>query len=60
MVLMKYVPDTEVKIKLDSQDQLDQSGFRFTINPYDEFAIEEAVQIAEKKISRNPCCLCGA
>ena len=44
-VCLKQVPDTETKIKL-SPDALsiDGSGIKWVVNPYDEFAIEEAVK----------------
>jgi electron transfer flavoprotein beta subunit len=47
LVLVKSVPDTETKIKL-ANGQLDESEFKYMVNPYDEFAIEEAIVAAEK------------
>jgi electron transfer flavoprotein beta subunit len=47
VVLLKKTPDTETKIKIDG-DKIDHSGTKFIINPYDEFAIEEALKIKEK------------
>jgi electron transfer flavoprotein beta subunit len=47
LVLAKSVPDTETKIKLAGL-KLDESEFKYIVNPYDEFAIEEAVLTAEK------------
>lgn len=48
VVLVKQVPDTESKIKL----QQDGSGFdpadiKWVLNPYDEYAVEEALRIKE-------------
>ncbi len=47
VVCVKQVPDSESKITI-SGDQIDESGFTYVINPYDEFAIEEAVRLKEK------------
>lgn len=49
LVLIKHVPDTETKVKLASGGKtLDESEFKYMVNPYDEFAIEEAVRTQEK------------
>jgi electron transfer flavoprotein beta subunit len=49
VVLVKQVPDTETKIKLGTTPSLlDESEFKYMVNPYDEFAIEEAVRTQEK------------
>ncbi len=49
-VCIKQVPDTETRIKINSDGQgIDTNGIKWIISPYDEFAIEEAVQIKEKK-----------
>ncbi|OYZ17280.1 MAG: electron transfer flavoprotein subunit beta [Bdellovibrio sp. 28-41-41] len=46
---IKQVPDTETKIKLlPNAAGVDLTGVKFVVNPYDEFAIEEAVKIKEK------------
>ena len=48
LVLLKQTPDTETKISLTSDNSaVDHSGTKFIINPYDEFAIEEAIKIKE-------------
>ena len=47
-VCIKQVPDTETRIKLSSDNQsIDPSGIKWIINPYDEFAIEEAIRVKE-------------
>jgi len=46
-VCLKQVPDTETKIKL-AGDQIDLSGVKWVMNPYDEYAVEEALKIREK------------
>ena len=49
MVLLKKTPDTETKIQLaDDKASVKNDGVKFIINPYDEFAIEEALQIKAK------------
>lgn len=48
VVLLKKTPDTETKIKIDGGTKIDHSATKFIINPYDEFAIEEALKIKEK------------
>jgi len=48
-VCVKQVPDSETRINLPGPvPELDRSGFTMVINPYDQFAVEEAVQIKER------------
>ena len=48
-VCIKSVPDTEAKIKLAGDNKnIDSADVRFITNPYDEFAIEEALKLKEK------------
>ena len=46
-VCVKHVPDTAAKITV-----VDGSGFaetcKFIVNPYDEYAVEEAVRLVEQ------------
>jgi len=47
-VCMKSVPDTEAKIKINPETNwMDETDIKFIINPYDEYAIEEALRIKE-------------
>lgn len=47
-VCVKQVPDSETRIRLDGPAaELDRSGFTMVLNPYDAFAVEEAVKIKE-------------
>ena len=47
-VCIKQVPDTETRIKLKTDNQqIDTSGVKWVINPYDEYAIEEAIKYKE-------------
>ncbi len=48
-VLVKQVPDTETKIRLNSDGTgIDESSIKWVMNPYDEYAVEEALQLKEK------------
>jgi electron transfer flavoprotein beta subunit len=47
---INHVPDTEAKIKIGSGgNAIDRTGVNYILNPYDEFAIEAALQLKEKK-----------
>ncbi len=49
LVLVKHVPDTETVVKISADNQsLDQSNYKYVINPCDEYAIEEAIRTQEK------------
>ena len=48
-VCVSHVPDTAAKINIGSDGiNIDKSGVTFVVNPYDEFAIEEALKTKEK------------
>lgn len=48
-VCLKQVPDTETKIRVSAdQNGIDTTGIKWVLNPYDEFAVEEAVKFKEK------------
>jgi len=50
IVCIKHVPDTEAIIRpdLDNPKRIVERDIKFILNPYDEFAIEEALRITEK------------
>jgi electron transfer flavoprotein beta subunit len=49
-VCVKQVPDTETKIKLKPDGSgIDETGVKWIMNPYDEFAVEEAIKIKEAR-----------
>jgi electron transfer flavoprotein beta subunit len=48
VVTIKQTFDTEAKIVLDGNGNIDGNGVNLVINPYDEFAIEEALKMKEK------------
>lgn len=48
-VCVNHVPDTATKIKINSEGKaIDTTGVSFIVNPYDEYAIEEALRTKEK------------
>lgn len=48
IVLVKQVPDTETKVKVKpGTTDIDREGVNNVLNPYDEFAVEEAIKIKE-------------
>lgn len=46
-VLLKQTFDSEEKIVI-ANDSISDDGVKFIINPYDEYAVEEAIQLAEQ------------
>ena len=49
IICIKQVPDTGTRIHLKGNENIDESSIEWIINPYDEFALEEALRIKEKK-----------
>src|SRR2546422_6774047 len=48
-VCIKRVPDSETRVKIAADGKsLDDAGVKFVLNPYDEFAVEEALRRKEK------------
>ena len=50
LVVVKQVPDstTNIKIRPDAED-IERAGVKMVVDPFDEFAIEQAVQLKEKR-----------
>ncbi len=49
-VCVSQVPDTTTKVKIGSDGKtIDPAGVTYIINPYDEFAVEAALQLKEKQ-----------
>ncbi len=49
VVCVKYVPDTAIKVKVAPDGKaVNLADVSFVVNPYDEFAVEEALRIKEK------------
>jgi electron transfer flavoprotein beta subunit len=58
-VCIKRVPDTETKIKIrENKTGIDASGVNFVLNPYDEYAVEEAIRLKEKGKATEIAVLC--
>jgi len=50
VTLVKQVPDTETRIGIEPDaPEIRTEGVTFVVNPYDEFAVEEALKIAESR-----------
>jgi electron transfer flavoprotein beta subunit len=47
-VCVKHVPDTAANIKVVAENGFEDNGCKFIVNPYDEYAVEQAVQLVEK------------
>lgn len=58
-VLMKRTFDTEEKIVIDA-GKIQDDGAEWIINPYDEYAIEEAIQLKENTAAPSPLLLSAA
>ncbi len=49
VVCIKQVPDTETRVKVAADGRsLDPAGVTMILNPYDEFAVEQALRVREK------------
>ena len=47
-VFVKRVPDTESKIRINHEaNAIAEEGLNFVLNPYDEYAVEEALRLRE-------------
>ena len=47
-VCVKHVPDTAANIKLAGTNAYADTACKFIVNPYDEYAVEEALQLVKK------------
>jgi electron transfer flavoprotein beta subunit len=58
-VCIKRVPDSETRVKIATDGKsLDEAGVKFVMNPYDEFAVEEALRRKEKAGAGEVAVLC--
>lgn len=49
IVCIKRVPDSEARIRISADGRtIDTSGVKYGMNPYDEFALEEALRLKEQ------------
>ena len=50
LVLVKQVPDTATQVKIGGDGKaIETQGITWIVSPYDEFAVEEALRIKEKR-----------
>jgi electron transfer flavoprotein alpha/beta subunit len=50
LVMIKQVPDTATQMKIAGDGRaIDTAGITWIVSPYDEFAVEEALKIKEKR-----------
>jgi electron transfer flavoprotein beta subunit len=50
LVAIKQVPDTATQVKIGADPKaIDTTGITWIVSPYDEFAVEEALRIKEKR-----------
>lgn len=50
LVLVKQVPDTATQVKIGTDPRaIDTTGITWIVSPYDEYAIEEALRVKEKR-----------
>jgi electron transfer flavoprotein beta subunit len=50
IVMIKQVPDTATQVKIGADSRaIDTTGITWIVSPYDEFAVEEALRIKEKR-----------
>jgi electron transfer flavoprotein beta subunit len=48
-VCVKRVPSTAARVRIGADGRsIDEAGVEFVLNPYDEFAVEEALRLCEK------------
>ena len=53
LVTVKRVVDPDVKVKLNRDGELDMTNVEYKLNPFDEYGIEEAVRLKERKIAND-------
>jgi electron transfer flavoprotein beta subunit len=50
LVMVKQVPDTATQVKIGANPRtIETTGITWIVSPYDEFAVEEALRIKEKR-----------
>jgi electron transfer flavoprotein beta subunit len=50
VVCIAQVPDTETRIKIAGDGRhIDDTGIKYIVSPYDEYALEEAIRLKEKQ-----------
>ncbi|MBI2193910.1 MAG: electron transfer flavoprotein subunit beta/FixA family protein [Planctomycetes bacterium] len=57
--LVKQVPDSVSEIRISSDPRrTEEAGIKFVMNPFDEFAVEEAIRIKERFVDARVTALC--
>lgn len=60
VVLLKQTPDTESLIRIaDDGKSVQTAGFKWIVNPYDEFAVEAGLRLKEKQGGTVTVVSCG-
>ena len=55
IVCVRRVPDTAARIRIASDGKsIETSDAEFVINPYEEYALEQAVQLKESMEEKSP------
>jgi electron transfer flavoprotein beta subunit len=50
VVCIAQVPDTETRIKIGGDGRhIDETGIKYIVSPFDEYALEEAIRLKEKQ-----------
>src|SRR6266540_2646964 len=58
-VCIKRVPDSETRVKIAADGKtIDEAGVKFVFNPYDEFAVEDALRRKEQAGSGEVAVVC--
>ncbi len=58
-VCLKRVPDTTARIVIAADGKsIDETGVKFVVNPYDEYAIEEALKLKEAAAAGETVAIC--
>ena len=52
VVCVKQTFDSETRIVLNQEGRIDESLVKYIVNPYDEYALEEAIRIKEREGGR--------
>jgi electron transfer flavoprotein beta subunit len=61
VVGIKHVPDTESKITIGSDSRsIDEQGIKWIISPFDEYALEAALQIRDARGESEVIAVCAA
>jgi len=54
VVCIKQTIDSEARIVLNQEGRIDESLVNYIVNPYDEYALEEALRIKEREGGVSP------